>query len=90
MRVGARSVETVVVGAGQAGLVMSALLTSAGREHVLLERRAELGGGWLDRWDAFQLVRPNWTTSVPGLDYEGDEPDGFSGRRGWWTWALPS
>ena len=76
----ARSVETVVVGAGQAGLVISALLRQAGREHVLLERRATLGGGWQDRWDAFQLVGPNWTVAVPGLDYEGDEPDGFMGR----------
>jgi putative flavoprotein involved in K+ transport len=72
--------ETVVVGAGHAGLIMSALLTDANRDHVLLERRPTLGGGWLDRWDAFQLVSPNWTTSVPGLDYDGPDPDGFMGR----------
>lgn len=75
-----RSVETVVVGAGQAGLVMSRLLSQAGREHVVLERRSSLGGGWQDRWDAFQLVGPNWTVSVPGLDYQGDDPDGYMPR----------
>lgn len=75
-----QSVETVVVGAGQAGLVMSRLLSQAGREHVLLDRRSTLGGGWQDRWDAFRLVGPNWTASVPGLDYAGDEPDGFMPR----------
>jgi putative flavoprotein involved in K+ transport len=75
----ARSVETVVVGAGQAGLLTSHLLSQAGREHVVLERRATLGGGWQDRWDAFQLVGPNWMLTMPGIDYTGD-PDGFMGR----------
>jgi putative flavoprotein involved in K+ transport len=76
----ARSVETVIVGAGQAGLVVSRLLSDAGAEHVLLDRRATLGGGWQDRWDGFQLVGPNWTTSVPGLPYAGDDPDGYMAR----------
>jgi len=76
----ARRIETVVVGAGQAGLVMSRLLSEAGREHVVLDRRPALGGGWQDRWDAFRLVSPNWTVGMPGLDYDGDEPDGFMPR----------
>jgi len=76
----ARTVETVVVGAGQAGLLMSWHLRQAGREHVVLDRRATLGGGWQDRWDAFQLVGPNWMISMPGLEYAGDEPDGFMHR----------
>ncbi|HET7030286.1 MAG TPA: NAD(P)-binding domain-containing protein [Candidatus Limnocylindrales bacterium] len=76
----ARSVETVVVGAGQSGLLMSDLLRQAGREHVLLDRRSALGGGWQDRWDAFQLVGPNWTTSMPSHPYDGDDPDGFMTR----------
>src|SRR4051812_12240028 len=76
----ARSVETVVVGAGQAGLVVSQLLRAAGQEHVVVDRRATLGGGWQDRWDDFRLVSPNWTTSVPGFAYRGSDPDGFMPR----------
>lgn len=75
-----RSVDTVIVGAGHAGLVISDLLTRAGEDHVLLERRAALGGGWQDRWDNFQLVSPNWTTGMPSLPYDGDDPDGFMPR----------
>lgn len=75
-----RSIETVIVGAGQAGLVVSDLLRSAGREHVLFDRRTTLGGGWQDRWDAFRLVSPNWTVSMPGLAYRGSDPDGFMQR----------
>jgi len=75
-----RGVETVIVGAGQAGLTMSWHLRDAGREHLVLERRDRLGGGWQDRWDAFRLVTPNWTASFPGFAYDGDEPDGFMPR----------
>ncbi|MES2208915.1 MAG: NAD(P)-binding domain-containing protein [Chloroflexota bacterium] len=75
-----RTTDTVIIGAGQAGLVMSRLLSEASREHVVLERRPTLGGGWQDRWDAFRLVSPNWTVSVPGHPYAGPEPDGFMPR----------
>jgi len=66
-----RSVDTAIVGAGQAGLIVSGLLRARGIEHVLLDRRVTLGGGWQDRWDAFQLVSPNWTTSIEGFPYRG-------------------
>ncbi|HEY7130725.1 MAG TPA: NAD(P)-binding domain-containing protein [Candidatus Limnocylindrales bacterium] len=75
-----RSIDIAIVGAGQAGLIVSSLLGQAGREHVLLERRSMLGGGWQDRWDAFRLVSPNWTTTVPGFAYRGDDPDGYMPR----------
>jgi putative flavoprotein involved in K+ transport len=39
------TVDTVVVGAGHAGLATSRLLTQAGRDHVVLER-----GGIGERW----------------------------------------
>ncbi|HYM83388.1 MAG TPA: NAD(P)-binding domain-containing protein [Candidatus Dormibacteraeota bacterium] len=73
-------IETLVVGGGQAGLVMSSLLSAAGREHLVLERRDRLGGGWQDRWDSFRLVSPNWVASFPGHAYDGDDPDGFMPR----------
>jgi putative flavoprotein involved in K+ transport len=75
-----KSTHTVVVGAGQAGLIMSSHLRQAGREHVVLDRRDLLGGGWLDRWDAFQLVSPNFVTDLPGFPYGGGDPDGFMTR----------
>ena len=74
------SVDTLVVGAGQAGLAMSGLLSAAGQEHIVLEARERLGGGWLDRWDEFTLVTPNRLASFPGMPYDGPDPDGFMGR----------
>jgi putative flavoprotein involved in K+ transport len=73
-------VDVLVAGAGHAGLAMSSFLTQAGREHVVVERRETLGGGWQDRWDEFTLVTPNWTSSFPGWTYDGGDPDGFMGR----------
>jgi putative flavoprotein involved in K+ transport len=75
-----RAIDTVVIGAGHAGLVMSNRLQDAGREHVVLERRETLGGGWQDRWDGFQLVSPNFVSRLPGFPYDGDDPDGFMTR----------
>ncbi|HEY3072212.1 MAG TPA: NAD(P)-binding domain-containing protein [Candidatus Limnocylindrales bacterium] len=73
-------IENVVIGAGQAGLAMSHLLSRAGRDHVVLERRPTLGGGWQDRWDDFCLVTPNWSASFGGDPYRGSDPDGFMTR----------
>lgn len=74
------AIDTAVIGAGQAGLIMSRLLRQAGREHVVLERHETLGGGWQDRWDAFRLVSPNFVTALPGYPYDGSDPDAFMTR----------
>ena len=75
-----RRVARRAIGAGQAGLTMSWYLQQSGRDHVLLERRTTLGGGWQDRWDEFRLVSPNWTASFPDAPYDGDDPDGYMPR----------
>jgi cation diffusion facilitator CzcD-associated flavoprotein CzcO len=74
------TIDVLIIGAGHAGLAMSGLMTASGREHLVVERRDTLGGGWQDRWDAFRLVTPNWTASFPGWAYDGPDPDGFMTR----------
>lgn len=72
--------ETIIVGAGQAGLAISYYLTQRKRDHVLLERRS-IGEAWRsEKWDSFTLVSPNWTLQLPGFAYAGDDPDGFLTR----------
>jgi len=75
-----KSIDTVVIGAGQAGLIMSRQLQAAGRDHVVVDRRETLGGGWQDRWDDFQVVSPNFVSRLPGYAYDGPDPDGFMTR----------
>jgi len=72
-------VDTVIVGAGQAGLSLSHELVAAGRAHVVLER-GRIGETWRGRWDSFCLVIPNWTVQLPGGHYRGGDPDGFMPR----------
>jgi putative flavoprotein involved in K+ transport len=71
--------DTVVVGAGQAGLATSHELTRRGVEHIVLEKGG-VGETWRGRWDSFCLVTPNWTVRLPGGGYEGEDPDGFMAR----------
>jgi putative flavoprotein involved in K+ transport len=74
-------IETVIVGGGQAGLVMSYHLTHYGREHVVLEQAAQAGSVWRnERWDSFTLVTPNWAFRMPGAEYNDADRDGFRTR----------
>ena len=66
-----QSVNTLIIGAGQAGLATSYWLSRAGVEHQLLERRETLGGAWQDRWDAFCLNTPNFSLALPGIEGSG-------------------
>jgi putative flavoprotein involved in K+ transport len=40
--------------------------------------RDEVGGSWRrERWDSFRLLTPNWQSGLPGLPYDGPDPDGY-------------
>lgn len=72
------SIETVIIGAGQAGLSTSYFLKQQGREHVVLDKASKPGDAWRSqRWDSFTLVGPNWTFQLPGGEYDGPDSDGF-------------
>ena len=68
---------TVVVGAGHAGLAVSHCLAARGIDHVVIER-GDVAHTWrTERWDSLRLLTPNWQTRLPGLAYDGEDPDGF-------------
>ena len=68
---------TVVIGAGHAGLAASHFLTERSIDHVVLER-GEVANSWRrERWDSLRLLTPNWQSRLPGLRYEGADPDGY-------------
>lgn len=74
------SLDTVVVGAGHAGLAISYYLQQANRSQVVFER-GRIGESWLaQRWDSFMLNTQNFMNVLPGLPYTGSEPDRFSPR----------
>ncbi len=70
-------IPTVVIGAGHAGLAVSHGLAARSIDHVVLER-GEVANTWrFERWDSLRLLTPNWQTRLPGLQYDGDDPDGY-------------
>jgi putative flavoprotein involved in K+ transport len=71
------AIETVVIGAGQAGLALSRCLTEHGRDHVVLERGRVAERWRSERWDSLRLLTPNWMTRLPGGGYCGPQPDGY-------------
>jgi putative flavoprotein involved in K+ transport len=61
-----RALDSVVVGAGPAGLAASAALTDRGIEHEVLER-SRVGESWrTQRWDSFRLNTPGWMNQMLG------------------------
>ena len=73
--------ETIIIGAGHAGLAMSHALTSRGVDHIVLER-GRVAQRWSERWDSLRLLTPNWMTRLPGWTYRGSDAHGFMSRSG--------
>ncbi len=70
------SAETVVIGAGQAGLAASRELLVRGVDHVVLER-GRVGETWRSqRWESFVLNTPVWMIKANGGTYLVDTSAG--------------
>lgn len=70
--------ECVVIGGGQAGLVAGHALGERGIDHIILEQR-EIAGRWRSaRWDSLRFQFPNRVLGLPGVPYDGPDPDGFA------------
>lgn len=74
-------IDTLVIGGGQAGLATGYELSRRGVEHVILVRD-RVASMWRGLWDGFCVNTPNWSLSLPGRAYAGDDPDGFLPRQG--------
>jgi putative flavoprotein involved in K+ transport len=73
------STDTLIIGAGQAGLSLSHHLTRAGHAHAVLER-GRIGERWRsERWDSLTLLTPGWLSRLDGSEPHPD-PDAFLGR----------
>ncbi len=67
----------MVIGAGHAGLAASHFLSERSIDHVVVER-GDVANSWRhERWDSLRLLTPNWQSRLPGLRYDGPDPDGY-------------
>jgi putative flavoprotein involved in K+ transport len=73
------TIDTLVVGAGQAGIAMSEHLGKAGVPHLVLER-SRIAERWRTaRWDSLVMNGPAWHDRFPGMTFDSD-PDAFPGK----------
>lgn len=63
---GGERFETVIVGAGQAGLSAGYYLKEAGRSFVILDAHERVGDNWRERYDSLRLFTPAYAVSLPG------------------------
>jgi putative flavoprotein involved in K+ transport len=68
------TIETVIVGGGQAGLALSYHLRALGREHLILERGRVAERWRSERWDSLTFQFPSWSIELPGHAYRGMIP----------------
>ncbi|UNK21215.1 NAD(P)/FAD-dependent oxidoreductase [Paenibacillus sp. N3/727] len=71
--------DTVVIGAGQAGLAVGYWLNRSRAENnnfLILDRSMEAGEVWQGRYESLRLFTPRSHNALPGLPLEG-ESDGF-------------
>ncbi|KFE35489.1 flavin-containing monooxygenase [Thioclava atlantica] len=72
--------NTLVIGAGQAGIAMSEHLTRRRIAHIVLER-ARIAESWRTRrWDSLVANGPAWHDRFPNMEFEGHSPDAFVGK----------
>lgn len=72
--------QTLIIGAGQAGLALSAHLGQRGLPHLVLERHRIAERWRSERWDTLVANGPAWHDRFPILTFDDLAPDDFAPR----------
>lgn len=70
-------IETLVIGAGQAGLSTGYHLRRLDRPFLIVDGNERVGDNWRQQWDTLRLYTPAKYDGLPGLPFPGDR------------WAFP-
>ncbi|HEV7249440.1 MAG TPA: NAD(P)/FAD-dependent oxidoreductase [Shinella sp.] len=71
-------VDTLVIGAGQAGVAMSEHLGKRGVPHLVLEKNRIAESWRTARWDSLVANGPVWHDRFPGMNFDDYQPDEFA------------
>ena len=63
------SIDTLIIGAGQAGLSAGYHLAQRGLPFAILDADTRIGDHWRDRWDSLKLYSPARYDSLPGMKF---------------------
>src|ERR687890_1885411 len=62
-------IDTVIIGAGQAGLATGYHLQRRGCRFVILDAATRVGDNWRRQWDSLKLYSPAQYDGLPGLPF---------------------
>ncbi len=71
-------IDTVVVGAGQAGIALSEHLRNNDVSHLVLEKNRVAEAWRTGRWDSLVANGPAWHDRFPNLEFKKDGADDFA------------
>ena len=71
--------NTVIIGAGQAGLATAYFLKKFNNEFIILDKFDKIGEAWRKRWESLMLFTPSQYDGLPGFPFP-DERDTFPDR----------
>lgn len=72
-----RVIDTLVIGAGQAGIAASEHLSNNKISHIVLEKKRIAEAWRTGRWDSLVANGPAWHDSFPNMEFKGGDPDRF-------------
>jgi putative flavoprotein involved in K+ transport len=64
--------DTIVIGAGQAGLAAAYYLRAHGVDFRVLDAAAGAGAAWAARYESLRLFSPAWASGLPGRPWPGN------------------
>ena len=64
-------IETLIIGAGQAGLATGYHLRRLGRPFLIVDGNERVGDNWRQQWDTLRLYTPAKYDGLPGLPFPG-------------------
>lgn len=67
-----RRVDTLIIGAGQAGLATAHQLQRRGADSLVIDGEHRVGDNWRHRYDSLRLFTPNRLNGLPGMRFPGD------------------
>jgi putative flavoprotein involved in K+ transport len=77
----AEQADTVIIGAGQAGLAAGYYLTQLGQSVVILDEHERTGDLWRERYSSLRLYSPAKYNSLPGMKFPAAPYSFPSGRQ---------
>lgn len=74
-----QKLDTLVIGAGQAGLAMGYYLKLKTDSFLLIDANRRIGDSWRQRYDSLRLFTPRAYSALPGMAFPG-QPGGYPSK----------